>query len=315
MEAALHPQAFGQVLTRIGRLMRSHLRLVLAIGALPAALLLLVYGLIFALIFFTVQVVHPPIGAKDAILIAGDCVAGVVGVAVMLLTMALYEPAASYAGLALDADREVTCRQAYGVAWRKPGRYLWLLLLRQFIAVGPVIVLAPVFLLLSLGATGAGHIAPALAIAGMLLLGLLYVAAMVWAILVMIRLVLAYPACLAENLTAWQAVRRSNRLSQGGRLRIFLVGLVLYAITYAAVLVCELAFGIVAGLGMIPLVLLQLGRAWMIAGAVLLGICFLSVMLLLAMLISSSYSVAFAILYREHVRLESVPAGAPGPAG
>jgi hypothetical protein len=315
MEAALHPQAFGQVLTRIWRLMRPNLRLFIGIGALPAGVTLVIYALILALIFPAVEFVRQPIGAAGVAMIAFACVAGAVGVVVIMLTMAIYEPAASHAALELEADRKVTFREAYAVAWRRRGRYFWLLLLRQLIVAGPATLLVPAFLLFSLGATvRGGSSAPALAVMGILVLALLYMGAMVWAVLVMIRLVLAYPACIAENLTAWEAVRRSNRLSQGGRLRIFLVGLVLYAVTYAAMLACELVFGIVAGMGAIPVLVFHLGEAWVMTGLILLGICLFCTMLLLAMCISSSYSVAFAILYREHVRLESTAAGAPGAA-
>jgi hypothetical protein len=72
--------------------------------------------------------------------------------------------------------------------------------------------------------------------------------------------------------------------------------------------VCELAFGIVAGLGIIPLMIFHLGQVWMITGAVLVGICLVCALLLVGLCMSSSYSVAFAILYREHARLEPVPA-------
>jgi hypothetical protein len=119
---------------------------------------------------------------------------------------------------------------------------------------------------------------------------------------------------VTENLTAWEAVRRSNRLSEGGKLRIFLIALVLYAVSYGVTLACELAFGIVFGLGAIVVLVLQLGPAWSITGIVLLGICFMCVLLLMTMCLSSSYSVAFAILYRQHVRLEAIPAQ-PGVTG
>ncbi len=313
MEAALDPQAFGQVLNRIWRLMRPHLKLFIAIGAVPMGVLVAVYALVAPFVFLTIRVVHPPIGAAGVTMIVVDCLAGVLFFAILILTFALFEPAASYAGLELTAERTVTFRQTYGVALTKPGRYLWLAILRALITSAPVILPVLVFLLSMLGVAAAGkNAAPALAIVGILLGALLYVGAMVWALLATIRLVLAYPACIAENLTAWQAVRHSNRLSQGGRLRIFLVGLVLYAITYAATLVLEVVIGIVAGLGMVLVAVLHLGQAWMIAGAILVGLCLLCLLLLLTMVMSSSYSVAFAILYREHVRLESIPISAPG---
>lgn len=315
MEADLHPQAFGQILTRIWQLLRAHLTLFIAIGAPPAGVMVAIYAVVLGLVFSTMQFVQQPIGATGVAIIVADCLVGILGFAVILITFALFEPAASYAALQLHAGLNVTFQEAYGAAWRKTGRYLWLLILRQLIVGAPMVLPLLIFFAFSFGAVVAGgNNASGLAILGICFVILLYLAALVWAILATIRLVLAYPACVAEDIPAWQAICRSNRLSEGGRLRIFLVGLVLYAITYGVTLVCELAFGIVAGLGMIPILVFHLGPAWSITGAVLLGICFLCVLLLLVMCVSSSYSIAFAILYREHVRLESAAAAAPGSA-
>jgi hypothetical protein len=313
LEAALDPQAFGQVLNRIWRLMRPHIGLFIAIGAVPMAVMVVVYALMVPLILLTIRMAHPPIGAAAVTMIVIDCLAGVLFLAILLLMFALFEPAASYAGLELTAERTVTFRQSYGVALSKPGRYFWLAILRALITSGPMIVPLLIILLSGLGLAAAGkNAAPGWAFMGILLGVLLYLGAMVWALLATIRLVLAYPACIAENLTAGQAIRRSNRLSQGGRLRIFLVGLVLYAVTYAATLVLEVVIGIVAALGMVFVAVLHLSQAWLMSGAVLVGICLLCLLLLLTMVMSSSYSVAFAILYREHVRMESMAMRAPG---
>jgi hypothetical protein len=315
VEAAPHPQAFGQILTRTWELMRAHLKLFLAIGAVPAGVLVVVYGLYMALFGASIRYVHRPIGAAGVTIIVLDCTAGILALAAMTLTYALYQPAASYAGLQADAGLMVTFREAYGVAWRKAGRHFWLAILRQLIITGPMIVPVLAFLLCGLGVAAAGKNAvPVLAILGFMFAVLLYLGAIAWAILAMIRLVLAFPACVAGNLTAWESIRRSNRLTQGRMLRIFLVGLVLYAVSYGVVLACEVVFGIVVGLGAIPVMVFHLGPVWWITGLVLLGICFLCALMLLMMGISTSYSVAFAILYREHVRLESM-ATASGPAG
>lgn len=300
--------------------MRAHFRLFIEIGALPAGVVAAIYGVVMGLAFLTTPYVHQPIGAPGIAVIAVDCLAGLLGLAALLLTFALFEPAASYTALQLDAGRTVTFREAYGAAWSKAGRYFWLLILRQLLVSGPMVAPVLVFCLISVGMVlDGGHAISAnnLPILGILLLFLaivLYLAAVVWAVLATIRLVLAYPACVAENLTAWEAVRRGNRLSQGGRLRIFLVGLVLYAASYGVILACELAFGIVFGIGAIPVYVFHLGPAWTITGIILLGICSSCVLLLLVMCISSAYSVAFAILYREHLRLEAASA-LPGAAG
>lgn len=317
MEAALHPDAFGQILNRIWRLMRAHFRLFLAISAVPACTMLVLYAVVIAMAFATAQYVHPPINALAWTVIAADCVAGLACLAAWFFAYALYEPAVSYAALQLDAGRSVTFREAYGVAWSKAGRYLWLLILRRVVVGGPMILPVLIFALGWLGSMVHPRQAPPVlsvfSVLAMFLAGLLYLAASAWALLASIRLVLAQPACLVENLAAWDAIRRSNQLSKGGRLRIFLVALVLYAVSYGAMLACELAFGILVGLGAIPVLLLHLGPPWWITGIVLLGICFASVLVLLVMEVSSSYSVAFAILYREQVRLQAM--AAPGETG
>ncbi len=315
MEAALHPQAFGQVLTRIWQLMRLHLRLFLAIGAPPAGVVIVAYAVVTGMVFACVEYAHPPIGALGWAVIAAGLLAGLACIAGWMFTFALYEPAASYTALQLDAGRAVTFREAYAVGWSKLGRYFWLLLLRQIIISGPMILPALIFGLAELAiVVHDGQVPNAMAGVAIFLAALLYLAAMAWAVLAAIRLVLAQPASLAENLTAWEAIRRSNRLSQGGRLRIFLVALVLYALSYAVMLACELVFGLLFGSGAVPVLLFHLGPAWWITGIILLGICFVCVLLIVMMGVSSSYSVAFAILYREQVRMESL-AAAPGTTG
>jgi hypothetical protein len=57
---------------------------------------------------------------------------------------------------------------------------------------------------------------------------------------VSVRMVLAYPVSVAENLTAWRSIARSFRLAKGAGLRIFVASFATYALTYAIFLVVGL---------------------------------------------------------------------------
>lgn len=313
MEAALDSQSFGQILNRIWRLLRSNIKLFAAIASLPLAVGAGLYGLIFALVFATVPLAHGSLGPALVAAVAVDCVVGLLGFLAALLISALYEPAASYAALQADAGVRVTFRQAYGVAWRRPGRYLWLLILRQLIILAPIALLgAPLAGLWLLLMDGNPNSAAAFLIIPLVVL--FYAGAIVWSILATIRMALAYPASVAEDLTAWDAICRSNRVSQGGRLRIFLVALVIYGISLAVILGLELIFFLLLGIGMLLISALHLAPVWTYIGLAPLGLLFIGALILASMCMVAAYSIAFAVLYRDQVRLEQM-AAAPGAAG
>jgi hypothetical protein len=323
MEADLNPQAFGQILSRIRQLLRANLKLFVAIAGAPVLVTLVVEGALAGMILATaawLQSAGKPVEmtAAGVSVIAVESMVGTAGVVVMLAAFAFFEPAVSFAALELDAGRTITFRQAYAVAWRKPGRYLWLIILRQLIMIAPLVILGVPLLLLWLTFTvGTGKPDPSLAMFLVPLGMLLYLVTLVWIVLAAIRTALVYPVCVAEDRTAWDALRRANSLSKGGRLRIFLVGLVMYAASVAAILACELAFFLLAAIGLIPQiwshispVATYLGYIWM----GLVGLCFVALLLLCMALIPATYSIAFAVLYRDHIQMER-RAAAAGIAG
>jgi len=65
---------------------------------------------------------------------------------------------------------------------------------------------------------------------------------MVYAVLMGLRFSLAVPACVIEDLTARQAIRRSIELSKGSRGRIFLLGLLVVAIQIGLGLITQVFF-------------------------------------------------------------------------
>jgi membrane-anchored glycerophosphoryl diester phosphodiesterase (GDPDase) len=130
---------------------------------------------------------------------------------------------------------------------------------------------------------------------------LLFLAASVYGVIVALRLSLAFPASIAEGLPAWAAIRRSNRLTQGAKLRIFLVLLVIYALAYAAEMVGGIVLLVVFGIGALAAAALHVALA-SAAGVILCGlgaICALGFFFLWIALIWSAFSTSFAVLYHD----------------
>ncbi len=247
----LHPMTFGQILDRTYRLMRTHYRLLFGIAAVPATTLMVFFGAMMGgmLLFLKPQLSGHTSGI-------GAVVVGFPGAfqflffiiyPAILLTYALYLPAACFAATQADRGVTVSFRQAYGVAWSRLGRYLWLMILCALSIVVPVMAIGGLIVGGTVFLTGVKS-NPASAFFLIPLLVLLYLVILVYSILIMLRLAVVYPVCVEEDLPAWAAIRRSVNLTRNEMGRIFLVMLVVYAILYAIELVCILIFVVLAGL-------------------------------------------------------------------
>jgi hypothetical protein len=305
---------FGQILDRIFQLMRSNFRLFVSIAAAPAAGVIAFYALTIATVLSFVRPwqhrtppeFHPPMGLMLPIFLF---------YLLMLAVYALYEPAASYAALQANAGVKATFGQAWAVAWRKAGRYIWLFVLRALIVALPIMVFAG-----SMAGTVAysfvhakGNVDPRVIVSVFPLLLLLYLASLVYAVLVMLRIVLAVPACVAENLSAWTAIRRSNRLTYGARGRIFLLGLLLYAFAYIAVMLLELVVFFFVAVGMLVAGLAHLAMVpWGFVGIGILAVIALCAFFVFVACISAVSCTAIVVVYHDQrLRKES---GAPASA-
>jgi hypothetical protein len=133
------------------------------------------------------------------------------------------------------------------------------------------------------------------------LLALLYLAILVYTVWIMLRFAVAYPACVEEDLTAWASLKRSVSLTCGAKGRIFLVLLVVYAIVYAAELVCILVFlALAAAAAFIAI------SAHVAAGSapffILVGLGVLVYMLIVAACVLLSYAAfttSLAVIYHD----------------
>lgn len=310
------PMTFGQILDRIFRIVRANLKLFIGIAAIPAGVMVPIMALFFA-VAFVPMIAHPqsPPNPEAVLGLMGPAI--LVGTALNLVVFALYLVASIYAASQAHLGLRASFSESYAVAWKRGGRYLWLMFLCYLIAFAPVLIAELVFVL-PMGLFSMNKTTPPPAFFLMIPLGvLLFLAAMVYGVIVALRLSLAFPASLIEDLPAWAAIRRSGRLTQGAKGRIFLVFLVIYALAYAAEMVMMILLMVVFVVGALAVAALhiQLASAVGIIGATVAGLCLLGFLLLFMALIWSAFSTAFAVIYHDQrLRIDGVPP-APTSAG
>ncbi|MGD0800486.1 MAG: hypothetical protein ABR906_04145 [Terracidiphilus sp.] len=309
------PMSFGQLFDRSFRLMHSHLRLFLGIAAVPCGAIFL---LLMPVIGFMLLSIAPHIADQTAprqvmpILVLSI----LMGISYLLfpLIYALYLPAASYAATQADLGVAVTFREAYSVAWRRFGRHLWLMILGSLLMIVPVLACV---LIVGSGAILLRYVMGETALVLIPLAVLLYIAALVYSILIMLRFSLAYPVCVVEGRPAWASLKRSAELTEGAKGRIFLVLLVVYALTYLVSLACIAVFGVVGALVAILAILAHV-TAGSPAFIVLIALAVLGYFLILVVTGLCSYAAfttALAVIYHDQRLRKDGPPTAPIQAG
>ena len=236
MNEPLRPLSLGEVLDRTAQLYRSRFLVFLGISALPVGVVV-----VLACAGGLVAAWWSAVGAHSVSSEAGYVFVGIFAIAAVLLAlpiylavMALAAAAMSYAVSLVYLGGTTTIRDAYKSVWRRGWRYIGLYLLQAvFVGIGPMAVW--VLLLLVFGAiaalsqkAGMGDLANGVFVGLTAVLSL--VALTGYAIWMLLRISLAFPACVVEQRTAWLSVKRSFHLSQGTKGRIFLLFLLVAAL-------------------------------------------------------------------------------------
>jgi hypothetical protein len=295
---------FGQILDRIFRLVRSHLKPFLAIGILPITIVIVFEAVIFGGLALAGAFNHPTDQQHSLAILWTVIPLYLAFLPVMFFIYGLYYGASTFAALEADRGAQVTAAEAIRHGWSRIGRYTWLMVLRSLIVALPILVcvLAVVIGSLIFGVALTANSNAGTAVLFLLVpLGiLLYIGSIIYAIIMTLRLSLAFPACVHENITAMNAIKRSGVLTSGAKGRIFLVELIIYAISSIAVMILyavglvAFAVGALAGMGHInptsPLAICL----YVIGGLVALAFIFLWSGALMA-----AYTTSFAVFYRD----------------
>jgi hypothetical protein len=232
MNEPLRPLNLGEILDRTLELYRARFLVFFGIAALPSGIVLAIASasLLFFLWF-----------GSGASALAAPLLAGVlalvffavlllVGFPVLVGAAALGTAALSHAAAHAYRDQDISIRAACRLAWKRGWRYLWLYVLQSLLVfVAPMMAWNLALLLATMaGAVGVG--------AGGLLAGIVAIAGGIglatWFLLALVRLWMALPVCVVEQTGAWEAIKRSYRLSQGAHGRIFVLWLLGAVLSY-----------------------------------------------------------------------------------
>jgi len=232
MRDELRPLSFGEVLDRTITLYRSRFLAFLGISAVPTVALIAVV-VVIGLPGGITRVFTP--GPAQPQAIAGFMVIAAVAFLLALplvigTTSLAYAALCHAAGLAYFGN-PITIRGSYKSVWKRGWHYVWLYILIALIAGG---VPFAAFMLMEVVTVALAFLAKdtAGAVLGGVILFLLFAAIVVYVILALLRMSLAYPICVTERVSAWAAVKRSNALTQGSRGRIFLMFLLVLVISW-----------------------------------------------------------------------------------
>jgi hypothetical protein len=251
MNEPLHPLTLSEILDRTAQIYRSRFLIFLGIAAIPAGTIFVLAAGTFAFIAWVgVNTRH---GANIA-----DILVWIFLSALMILVIpaglaasALGEAAMSDATALYFLGGIITIRNSYKAAWKCGWRYIGLYLLQglAIVAVPAAVFLIAIFGMVAGKVSGIASNDPSPLFGGIAVLLFLVLGSFsVWMLL---RICLAFPACVVEQTAAWNALKRGTMLSHGTRSRIlllYILGLVLnqilaWAVTIPAIIVLALIPG------------------------------------------------------------------------
>jgi membrane-anchored glycerophosphoryl diester phosphodiesterase (GDPDase) len=316
------PMSFGQILERIWTILRWNWGLFLGLGAVPmGGLIVLEGGLFGAIALAGLFPPHEPVGGVPAMMPVPALlrlVGGIVAVSfACLVLLAVYMAAACLAGIEAHRGQKITFREAFGRAFQRTGRYVWLVILQSLIIMAPILLIVAILALaVSKWMWGHGEADPGVFFLLFPVTLLLYLGAMVYAVWMSLKLGLSFPASVAEDLPASDALARSCQLTRKAKGRMFLVLLVVYAISYGAMLVVELVCFVLAAIGMFVSEAMQGhgGGAAGVVGITVVGVGFGALFFVAMTLMYGAYAISLAVLYEDQrVRIDGAAAGQLGP--
>jgi len=310
------PMQVGATVNRVIELLRKNFKLFLWIGLAPivAEILLIVPYCLY--MSFELQPARLGSGAAPtpAVVVLMVVLIALLMVAVLFI-YALFETATSWAALQVDAGAEATASQAWQVAWQHPGRSFWLMILRWLRYVGPMLA---GMLLVGLGAAlfTASHEQGGTSVAAFVLIPLavvVVVGGFVLGVVLYVADALSNAASVTEDLTAWQAIRRSVQLTRGARWRIFGTGILLYLIVMAFMMAAEVALLVLIALAAGLSAVLHAGAAAGVVVGVLCALIVLPLFLMALSLMMAIQPIYQSVIYRDLRRLEPVQDAAMQP--
>jgi len=239
MNNQLRPMALGEILDRTAELYRNHFLLFAGTSAIFAGIMLavqLLYVRSLVMLGYPNMMAHFQWGTAS----------GAVVEALVILMLAGLSIAANNRAVAwVYLDQSASIRAAAKSVLPRLRTYLWLMTITAFRAWAPFAAVYVAFIAVAFTVLphdfmtnptalqgAAQHNPGAVMTAGLGMLALLpfFIFALLYGAWMSLRYSLAVPACVVEELPATGAIKRSIQLSQGSRGRLFVLGLLVYAV-------------------------------------------------------------------------------------
>ncbi|MGA3263239.1 MAG: hypothetical protein ABSC47_04250 [Terracidiphilus sp.] len=254
MNETPRPLSLGEILDRTVQIYRSRFLVFFGIALIPTAVVLVFAAACFLFIAWagSGEAASADPALVGILAVAVIAAALLVAMPVLIAVTALGTAAMNHAVARAWLDEKITIRDAWKGAWRRGWNYIGLFLLQTLI-----VWVAPFGLLLVVQIVVAGAVALAQTagmggVAGGALFGLLIilfaVALVGYCIWMLLRLSMAFPACVVERIGATDALKRSFSLSNGTKGRIFLLYLLGTALNYLLSMVIAVPLIIVIAL-------------------------------------------------------------------
>jgi hypothetical protein len=251
MDEPLHPSSLSEILDRTAQLYRSRFLVFLGIAVIPsAALLVLAGGAVLSALRFGSNGIGSTSPAAVGILVLAF-MAGLVFVAlpVFLAVTSLATAAMNHAASRAHLGQTITIRGSYKAVWRRGwrpiGLYVCELVAIWMFPIGAWTGLVVLSAGLSALAAGIGLNGGGLFV----LAGVLIVVGLVtYGFWMALRLSLAFPACIVEQIGVWDSLKRSSTLTQGTKGRILLLYLLGAALNWLLSIAVTLPLTIVMAL-------------------------------------------------------------------
>lgn len=232
MDEALHPSTLSEILDRTAQIYRIRFLVFLGIAAIPTATLLALGGGIVLIVVWLGSAGdgHASTVAAGFVAVAG---LGLLTALALLAVTALATAALNHAAACVYLGRAITIRGSYKAVWQRGWRFIGLFVV-QAIAIW-VLPFGAWFVLVMLSA-GLGALAQTAGLGGggLIVLGgvLVVIGLVVYGFWMALRLSLAFPACVVEQVDVWDALRRSAALARGTKGRILLLYLLGMALNW-----------------------------------------------------------------------------------
>ena len=253
MNEPLHPLTLGEILDRTAQMYRSRFLVYLGIGVVPAGTLLVFGALSFALLAWAGVMRSDPTNAGPQVVAAFLAVGvlGLVGLPAYLGASSLGWAALTDASSRAFLGEAITIRGSFRNAWQRGWNYLGLyLLIGLFSAVGPFIVFF-IFLMTVAGVAAAARVSGMGDVIGFLTGAAMFIlipALFAFAVWMLLRLALAFPAAVVEHISAWSGVKRAAELSKGTKGRMILLFLLGWAVNVLLMIAFMVPIAIIVAL-------------------------------------------------------------------